>query len=253
MEREKSVLYPSTTWAECEELIKKIDNYSGKVSYDIVAQDYGLKNASAKSFKYKVSTAKQFGLISTSGGALELTDIAHQYLYPINGYIQTEIKARCFQTPPLYIKLIERFNGKTLPNVVQLGNLLLQSFGIVKSVKDNAAQCFIDNAEQMGVCSNGVLNCNNATNSIETPPVVEAKENAIVEQVGATAAVESTPVEPVIKARNVEKDYIQQNYETENGKLAQIIIPKDATADDLAAITDLLTILIKRRFKTDIS
>ena len=56
----------------------------------------------------------------------------------------------------------------------------------------------------------------------------------------------------MLKPKSAEKDYIQQNYETENGKLAQIIIPKDATQDDLAAIRDMLTILIKRRFKTEV-
>ena len=55
-----------------------------------------------------------------------------------------------------------------------------------------------------------------------------------------------------IKEPQVVKEYIQQNYETESGKLAQIIIPKDATQDDLAAISDMLNILIRRRFKTEI-
>ena len=39
MEREKSVLYPSTTWAECEELIKKIDEVAeqtGRTRNEIV-------------------------------------------------------------------------------------------------------------------------------------------------------------------------------------------------------------------------
>ena len=70
-----------------------------------------------------------------------------------------------------------------------------------------------------------------------------------------SASIEQPPVsseiEPIPKVKQ-EKEYIQQNYETESGKLAQIIIPKDATQDDLAAISDMLDILIKRRFKTEI-
>ena len=31
MSKEKSVMYPSVTWMECEELIKKIDKYNGKL------------------------------------------------------------------------------------------------------------------------------------------------------------------------------------------------------------------------------
>lgn len=252
MSKEKSVLYPSATWTECEDLIGKIDKYSGKVGYDVVAQDYGLKNASAKSFKYRISTAKQFGLVNTSGGTVELTDLARQYLYPINGYIQAEIKMKCFQLPPLYSKLIERFNGRALPNVTQLGNILFQDYKIVKTVITAAAKCFLENAEIMGVSSNGVLNYN-----LQSNPIEEMNENSgqtIAEKDSESIQQTTTApnAETMLKPKSAEKDYIQQNYETENGKLAQIIIPKDATQDDLAAIRDMLTILIKRRFKTEV-
>lgn len=251
MAKERSVMYPSVTWLECEDFIQKIDKYNGKVTYDTVAQDYGLKNASAKSFAYKLSTAKQFGLVRTTGGSVvELTDLAKSYLYPINGYVQAEIKAKCFQTPPVYAKLIERFNGKAIPNESSLANLLMQSFGIVKTVKDAAAKCFILNAEQMGVCVNGVLNCG----AFDSDSNVEDKANAGAQD-QSQHTVEQTVViaesEPAPKVKQ-EKEYIQQNYETESGKLAQIIIPKDATQDDLAAISDMLNILIRRRFKTEI-
>lgn len=252
MAKEKSVLYPSSTWTECEELITKIDKYSGKVSYDIVTQDYGLKNASAKSFKYRISTAKQFGLVNTMSGALELTDLARQYLYPINGYVQAEIKMKCFQLPPLYAKLIDRFNGRSLPNVTQLGNILFQDYKIVKTVIAKAAKCFLENAELMGISSNGVLNYNSQSIAINEPQeehTAMIENNDIVDRPPTTTI---TVPETTLKPKPIEKDYIQQNYETESGKLAQIIIPKDATQDDLAAISDMLTILIKRRFKTDI-
>lgn len=252
MAKEKSALYPSSTWAECEDLIAKIDKYNGKVSYDAVAQDYGLKSASTKSFRYKVSTSRQFGLVNTAGNTLELTDLAKQYLYPINGYVQSEIKVKCFQLPPLYAKLIDRFNGRSLPSVTQLKNILFQDYKILKTVIETAAKCFLENAEQMGISSNGVLNYNSQSNSIsesqEEQSDTKGRSNDIVESpTAATSTIESAS-----KAKSVEKDYIQQNYETESGKLAQIIIPKDATQDDLAAINDMLAILIRRRFKKDI-
>ena len=251
MAKERSALYPSVTWSECEEFIKRVDKYNGKVTYDTVAQDYGLKNASAKSFAYKLSTAKQFGLVKTTGGSVvELTELARSYLYPVNGYVQDEIKAKCFQTPPLYAKLIERFNGKAIPNESSLANLLMQSFGIVKTVKDAAAKCFILNAEQMGACVNGVLNCGIVENVSES---VDNANSGTVEQTNQSVEqpVVSAETEPIPKVKQ-EKEYIQQNYETESGRLAQIIIPKDATQDDLAAIRDMLDILIRRRFKMEV-
>ena len=252
MAKERSAMYPSVTWQECEEFIKRIDKYNGKVTYDTVAQDYGLKNASAKSFAYKISTARQFGLVKTTGGSvIELTELAKSYLYPINGYVQDEIKVKCFQTPPLYAKLIERFNGKAIPNESSLANLLMQSFGIVKTVKDTAAKCFILNAEQMGACVNGVLSCGIVESVSESADNANSETLVQVNQTVVEQPLVSSEIEPIPKVKQ-EKEYIQQNYETESGKLAQIIIPKDATQDDLAAISDMLDILIKRRFKTEI-
>lgn len=44
------------------------------------------------------------------------------------------------------------------------------------------------------------------------------------------------------------KPYVRQDYTCENGELAQIIIPRKATKDDLCALMEMLEILIKRKF-----
>lgn len=46
-----------------------------------------------------------------------------------------------------------------------------------------------------------------------------------------------------------EKPYILQDYTCENGELAQIIIPRSATNDDLLALREIFEVLIKRKFK----
>lgn len=45
------------------------------------------------------------------------------------------------------------------------------------------------------------------------------------------------------------KRYIRQDYTCDNGELAQIIIPREATKDDLYALKELLEVLIKRKFR----
>lgn len=45
------------------------------------------------------------------------------------------------------------------------------------------------------------------------------------------------------------KPYVRQDYTCENGELAQIIIPRNATKDDLCALREMLEILIERKFK----
>ena len=43
--------------------------------------------------------------------------------------------------------------------------------------------------------------------------------------------------------------YVRHDYTCDNGELAQIIIPREATKDDLCALREMLEVLIKRKFK----
>lgn len=45
------------------------------------------------------------------------------------------------------------------------------------------------------------------------------------------------------------KPYVQLDYNCDNGQLAQIIIPRKATKDDLCALREMLEVLIERKFK----
>jgi hypothetical protein len=45
------------------------------------------------------------------------------------------------------------------------------------------------------------------------------------------------------------KPYVQLDYYCANDKLAQIIIPRDASKDDLCALREMLEVLIARKFK----
>lgn len=58
-----------------------------------------------------------------------------------------------------------------------------------------------------------------------------------------------TQSDPPNTGSSVVKPYVRQDYICDNGKLAQIIIPIDATKDDLCALREMLEVLIKRRFK----
>ena len=81
---EKSAQYPMVPWDTCIEFVEKVASFNLKaVSYGEVAKKYGLSSPTAKSFTSKVSTCKQFGLLTTSGGnTIQLTDTCKRILYP---------------------------------------------------------------------------------------------------------------------------------------------------------------------------
>ena len=114
---------------------------------------------------------------------------------------------------------------------------------IAKAVKDNAAKCFLESAEELGLIKGGIL----CYADCETTPSVPA----IPEQEEYPTGNESPNYAPTdsIKPSTVESEYITQSIPTQSGKVAKIIIPIDAQEDDLYMIKDMLDIILKRKFK----
>ena len=51
---------------------------------------------------------------------------------------------------------------------------------------------------------------------------------------------------------NKNKPYVRLDCICENGELAQIIIPRKATKDDLCVLKEMFEVIIARRFKENI-
>lgn len=245
-EREKSAMYPGVTWNDCLDFIRVVDGFKTKaVSYSAVAEKYGLRSVTTKSFTSRIGTAKQFGLIMTNNMTIQLTDNAIKLLYPTDMSIK-KVSLECFSQAPLYNKLINMYDGKAVPSETVLSNILMSDFRITKSAKDNAAQMFLASCEQLGIIEAGVLNFviedgekNNNT--------IEDKEILLNEERHQPLIEECTGFENNVKVDL--NEYIVQKYPVESGKVAQIIIPIDSTEDDLWAVRDMLDVIMRRKFK----
>jgi len=246
--RERSVAYPYASWGDCLDFIKLVDAFrASHVSYDEAAKKCGV-STNTISFKAKLSSSRQFGLIETTGNVISLTSNAKRLLYP-TGNDEPQIIFECFANPPLYSKLVGIYNGKALPTEVVLSNVILNDYSIARNAKDTAAQFFIQNAIEMGFVRAGVLDYSlrkseNATNGVpDNPPISLGEGEERFEPVPA----DGVGTQSVTAAS--ESDYIAQIIPTESGKVARIIIPVDATEDDLWLIRDTLDVIMKRRFK----
>lgn len=251
-EREKSALYPGMTWNECIDLIQKVNSFNLRaVSYQAVAEKYGLTSTTAKSFTARIGAAKQFGLITTAqGSTIQLTDASKRILYP-TGDETKEVKLSCFAQPPLYTKLISKYDGTALPSVAILANILMNEYRITRAVKDNAAKCFIESAEQLDILKGGVL-CYSEAKNEDLIPSEEQISETVEETDSVQSETEKVPQVTVPSIAATEADYISQSIPFESGKIARFIIPIDATADDLLLLRDMFDVLLKRKFKIDI-
>lgn len=252
-EREKSALYPAVTWNECIDLIQKIDSFKLRaVSYQALAEKYGLTSTTTKSFSARIGAAKQFGLITTAqGSTVQLTDASKRILYPTGDEIR-DVELSCFAQPPLYAKLISKYDGAAVPSAALLANILMNEYRITRAVKDNAAKCFIESAEQLNIYRGGVL-CYSEAKDKEFPPVEDQKSEPVKETDNTQSEVEnvSKGAVPAITA-SADADYISQSIPFASGKVARFIIPVDATEDDLLLLHDMFAVLLKRKFKIDI-
>ncbi len=248
---EKSVMYPKVTWNECMEFVKVVSSFNLKaVSYAEVGKKYGLKSPTAKSFTSKVSTCKQFGLITTAGGnTIQLTDTCKRLLFPTGEDMNPIIRA-CFGMAPLYSKLIAVYDGKAIPNKEILANILMNNYEIQKSVKDSAAQVFIESAEQLGLIKGGILCYSDVEIDNEQVKSESWAQNEIVSETTATVTNRSE-VQKTFSANTIssESDYINQTIPFESGRIARFTIPVDATEDDLLLLHDMFMIILKRKFK----
>ena len=220
--RDKSPLYPAATIEECYEFIKIIDNLGGKVvSYSSILGVMGLTSPTTKSFLSRVGASKQFGLITTGGSTAQLTDVSKKILYPTGTDSAKKVLRECFDKPPLYSKLIERFVNKAIPQKGQLSNILMNEYRIIKNSKDNAAECFISSAEYLGIITNGVL-C--------------MEDDALLQEVIESTVTTNANIQgDASRANQTESAIGTYNFEipTLGGQSARIHIPENVTEKDL--------------------
>ena len=227
--KERSPLYPVFSINETLIFVQEIVKIGGKkVSVETVATVIGM-SVNTNSFKSKISTAKQFGLIRGSGGAVELTDLAKRIVYAVSDYDKQKTLVECFLSAPLYRKIAERYENQAVPPVDKLGNILLLEYG----------GKFIESAEQIGILKNGIIFLD-ADEDFESPPV-----SAESSDLDSTAPAQQPKAVPPPQ----EESGYRFTIPTLSGSMAHIIIPQDVTEKDL----DFITLYIQNMLPTFIS
>lgn len=227
--KERSPLYPIFSISDTMDFVKEIGKIGGKkVSVETVASVIGM-SIKTNSFKSKISTAKQFGLIRGAGGAVELTDLAKKLIYAVDDFETHNLLIEAFLTAPLYRKVAERYENQALPTVEKLSNILLLEYGVTKAAKDVAAKKFIESAEQIGVLKNGIVYLDTEDSSLPANIVTEPNIDS--------TAVNSQHTGSLQNASNLDNNSFCFTIPTLSGASAKITIPQDVTSRDLDFIT----------------
>lgn len=230
--RIKSREYPAVTLNAAVEFISKFKDFpmNKPISYEVAANVIGVSQAT-KSFKYSISAARQYGLISTSSGnKISFLETAKVLLYP-TGDLQNEnnLKMQCFKTPKLYGELIQEYEGRALPSETSLENILISQYGISPSTALTAAQIFIETAKEVGASQYGILNTNVNDIQVASDEVVKEDNNNIKSE-------QSDGKSKYTENLNDKKQSYDFEIPTLSGQSAIIKIPKGVTSKDLEYI-----------------
>lgn len=237
----RSPLYPVFSINEMIDFVMGIVKIGGKrVSVSTIASVLGT-SVKTNSFKSKISTAKQFGLIRGSGGAVEITELAKRIAYPINESNTRQAILESFLSAPLYRKIVERYENQALPNNDKLGNILLLEYNLTKSAKDIAAAKFIESAEQIGILKNGVIILETEESDSESHENISSFSEADTSEV-STEKKSSVSV-------SINKPEYRFTIPTLSGSVAEIVIPQDVTEKDL----DFIILYVQNMLPTFIS
>lgn len=152
--RERSARYPGATLAEALELCRGIAErgLDGLPAADI-AQAFGYTSIKTNTFSARLSSARQFGLLTIQGDGYGLTSLARSILHPVEPESIPRLYRQAFLTPPIYAELATRLADKKVPDAAILGNLLYHHHDITRKAKEPAAQVFLDSARFAGLLS----------------------------------------------------------------------------------------------------
>lgn len=244
----KSREYPAVTLAAAIAFVEKLKDYplNKPISYETAASVCGVK-ITTNSFKYTLSAAKQYGLISTSAGkTITLLEPAKQFARPTKSQEELRIlKIECFKAPKLYAELIKEYEGQSLPQQQTLENILVNQYSILPAVAKGAAATFITNANDLGVVQSGILDL-----AIDS----EDQEKG-GEKTSETAGESVSKVKEVVPFAEItaEEDGFAAplNIPFGDKRRAVLYMPMDATKEDAEYVRDMISLMLKRVYKVE--
>ncbi len=147
--------YPYYSLPDVIEFAKIVQQIGGKeVAERQVLKKLRISNRVTRSWSYRLSSAKEFGLLDRKGRKEEARLVVMELCVRVStssGERRDGAIRSAFLKPPLYGKLTDRYLGVPAPSVEDLASVLVRDFGLVDSVAERAARAFLDSARFAGV------------------------------------------------------------------------------------------------------
>jgi hypothetical protein len=150
---QSSIQFPYSDLDTGIEVVNVIHGKAGGVSCtpDQLAAAMGQTPRSGN-FRLKLSTARIFGLVATSPGKIEITNLGFEIIDPSR---EKAARVQAFMNVELFRKVYEDFCQKTLPPRPAAFELMLERLGVSPKQKGNARRALDNSAQQAGFYEHG--------------------------------------------------------------------------------------------------
>lgn len=238
--KNRSKAYPAYSLNEALNFLEKFIDYPmhRPISIETASKEIGI-NSKTKSFTYKISTAKQFGLITIiKGTGFCITEIGYKIIRPTEPEEEIQkYKINCFKLPPLYEKLISDYNGKSIPTSKIFENILMNNYGITPNVANLVASKFIETANELGVILNGILDLENPIKSNNK----ETNENLVSDANNVDTNLEKEEADALGEDSKL---VIPMN----NNRSAKLIMPQNVEKKEAEYVLQMINIMFKQLY-----
>lgn len=247
--KDRSREYPAYSLDSAIEFLGNFKDfpYGKPIAYATAAKLLDV-NMRTKSFMYKLSAARQFGLIATSSGSTFTFTQNGNALVQSNqsGGESIAMRIECFKNPKLYKELIHSYENKSMPSKNILRTILVSSHGIVDSVADQAADVFLKTAREVGVEQNGVLSFEKFT---EKPEVTSQSIRAQDEP----AAISLSEQESYVPDLSLGMEFdAPLSIPFGDKRKALLYMPMNISSEDARYALDMIKLMFRRMYKIEV-
>ncbi|MCK5476441.1 MAG: hypothetical protein KAI55_00805 [Candidatus Aenigmarchaeota archaeon] len=238
--KERSVLYPYYNLKESIEFAKIVHKLAGKgiVADNVVAKELGVKS-NANSLTYKISSAKQFGLIIRSKEGLGVTQRIKSIIFPLPGQELINLYRDVVKLPPLYAKIFQQYSDEFLPEKEGLSNVMVHQ-GVAQNAKNRAAKIFLSSINFAKY-----LDANRILNHQNEEPTKDEQLDESFEDEKCNNEIKTPEQNDIFNTNNIDRNKYQKlDLALTNDRNAIIIVPKDIDKKDVERLTKLLELTV---------
>jgi hypothetical protein len=191
----KFIDYPRSSLKNALEMAKCLSGIGGNSKIPTLAEAMGLKVSGA--FAAQIGGAVKYGLLTTSKGAISITQMYKDYKLAYTTADAEAVLRRAFLNVPTFKNVYDKFVGTKLPIDI-LDKLLVKEFGVEENIASRVAGYLVDAARMSKMLGDGDTLLGGAETPEEPASEAEQDRKQVVQSDKASHKEDAEVVTPIL-------------------------------------------------------